>query len=60
MFRRRRRRSRFSNGTPLNRVAILGVAGAVLIGGFVFFFVQADSRAPAPQEMRIELPDAFK
>ncbi len=61
MFRRRRRRSRFSSGgPPLNRMVILGAAGALVLGAFVFFFVQADQRAPVPKETRIELPDAFK
>lgn len=61
MFRRRRRRSRFSSGgPPLSRMLVFGVAGAIFLGGFLFFFFQAESLAPAPQDMRIELPDAFK
>lgn len=61
MFRRRRRRSRFSSGgPPLNRMLVFGVGGALVLGLFLFFFFQAESRAPTPQEVRIELPDAFK
>lgn len=61
MFRRRRRRSRFSSGAPpLPRMVLLGAAGAIFVGAFVFFFIQADTLAPKPHEIRIPLPDAFK
>jgi len=39
---------------------MIGVASVLFIGGFLFFMRQADELAPAPQETRIELPDAFK
>jgi hypothetical protein len=38
----------------------MGGAAVVLIGAFIFFLRQADVLAPAPQEIRVELPDAFK
>jgi hypothetical protein len=62
MFRRRlRRSSRFSSGAaPLPRAVLIGVAGAAVLGAFVFFFIQADTLAPEPQEIRIALPDALK
>jgi hypothetical protein len=61
MFRRRRRRSSFARRTPPQaRLAIIGVGVALFIGLFVFFIRQSDELAPAPQEIRVELPDAFK
>ncbi len=38
----------------------IGVGVAVVIGLFVFFIRQSDELAPEPQEIRVELPDAFK
>jgi hypothetical protein len=39
----------------------LGVGGVVLvIGLFVYFIGQSDRLAPAPQEIRVEVQDAFK
>jgi len=61
MFRRRRRRSRFSSGgAPLPRMVMLGAAGAAILGAFIFFFIQAETRAPETHEIRVALPDAFK
>lgn len=61
MYRRRRRRSSFARRTPpWVRLALIGAGGAVFIALFVFFIRQADVLAPAPQEIRVELPDAFK
>lgn len=61
MFRRRRRRSSFARRTPPQvKYAVYGVAAVVVIGLFVFFIRQSDTLAPAPQEIRVELPDAFK
>jgi hypothetical protein len=61
MFRRRRRRSSFARRAPpqLKYAAYAGVA-AVVIGLFIFFIRQSDVLAPEPQEIRVELPDAFK
>jgi len=39
---------------------MIGVGAAVFIGLFVFFIRQSDELAPEPQEIRVELPDAFK
>lgn len=39
---------------------MIGVGAAVFIGLFLFFMRQADVLAPEPQEIRVELPDAFK
>jgi hypothetical protein len=36
------------------------VAVVAFIGLFAFFVRQSDVLAPAPQEIRVELPDAFK
>jgi hypothetical protein len=36
------------------------VSAAVVIGLFVYFIGQADTLAPAPQEIRVEVQDAFK
>jgi hypothetical protein len=61
MFRRRRRRSSFSRRTPPQvHMALIGVGVAVFVGLFVYFIGQSDTLAPEPQEMRVELPDAFK
>ncbi|MBY0562983.1 MAG: hypothetical protein K2P58_02255 [Hyphomonadaceae bacterium] len=61
MFRRRRRRNAFSRRTPASaRLVVIGVGLAVSIGLFIFFIRQADVLAPPPQEIRIDLPDAFK
>ena len=61
MYRRRRRRSGFARRTPPQvRFALIGVGAVVFIGLFVFFIRQAAVLAPEPQEMRVELPDAFK
>jgi hypothetical protein len=42
------------------RPALIGVGAAVFIGLFVFLIRQSDVLAPAPQEIRVALPDAFK
>lgn len=62
MFRRRRRRSSaFARRAPPQLgLALIGVGVAVFIGLFVYFIGQSDTLAPEPQEMRVELPDAFK
>ncbi|GIK47521.1 MAG: hypothetical protein BroJett013_02180 [Alphaproteobacteria bacterium] len=38
----------------------IGVAVVAFIGLFIFFIRQSDELAPEPQEIRVELPDAFK
>ena len=60
MFRQRRRRSSFARRTPDLRWAVLGAGGIAVIALFLFFMRQADVLAPAPSEIRVELPDAFK
>lgn len=62
MFRRRRRRSSaFARRTPPQvRFAIIGVGVAAFIGLFIFFIRQSDELAPPPQDISVELPDAFK
>lgn len=61
MYRRRRRRSAFAKRTPPQvYYALMGVAAVAVVGLFVFFIRQADVLAPPPQEIRVELPDAFK
>ncbi|MGD9814256.1 MAG: hypothetical protein AB7Q23_01045 [Hyphomonadaceae bacterium] len=62
MFRRRRRRrSAFARRTPPQlKLALGGVGVALFIAMFVYFIRQADVLAPEPQEIRVELPDAFK
>ncbi len=61
MFRRRRRRSAFARRTPpIVHYALIGVGAVVFIGLLVFFIRQADVLAPEPEEIRVELPDAFK
>lgn len=42
------------------RWIMLGAGAVVLVGAFLFFMRQADVLAPEPQEIRVELPDAFK
>ena len=61
MYRRRRRRSSFAKRSPAwVRPALIGVSAAVVIGFFVFFIGQSDRLAPAPQQINIEVQDAFK
>jgi hypothetical protein len=61
MFRRRRRRSSFARRAPPQlRLILLAAGGAAFVGLFIFFIRQADVLAPEPQEIRVELPDAFK
>lgn len=61
MFKRRRRRSSFARRAPPQvRLVIIGVGVAAFIGLFIFFIGQSDRLAPDPQEIRVELPDAFK
>ncbi len=61
MYRRRRRRSSFGKRAPPQlRYAIIGVSAVVVVGLFVFFIGQSDRLAPAPQEIRVEVQDAFK
>lgn len=61
MYRRRRRRSSFARRTPPQaRLVVIGVGVALFIGLFVFFIGQSDRLAPAPQEIRVEVEDAFK
>jgi hypothetical protein len=61
MFRRRRRRSSFSRRAPPQlRYIAYGACAVVVIGLFIFFIGQSDTLAPQPQEIRVELPDAFK
>jgi hypothetical protein len=62
MYRRRRRRSSsFARRTPPQvRLIAIGAGVAVFIALFVFFIRQSDQLAPEPQEIRVELPDAFK
>ena len=38
----------------------MGVGFVVFIGLFIYFIRQSDVLAPEPQEIRVELPDAFK
>jgi len=38
----------------------MGVCAAAFIGLFVFLIGQSDSLAPASQEIRVEVQDAFK
>lgn len=42
------------------RYIVWGVSAAAVIALFVFFMRQADTLAPEPEEIRVELPDAFK
>jgi len=38
----------------------MGVGFVVFIGLFIYFIRQSDVLAPEPEEIRVELPDAFK
>jgi hypothetical protein len=61
VYRRRRRRSGFARRTPPQlRYILMGVGFVAFIGLFIFFIRQSDVLAPEPQEIRVELPDAFK
>jgi hypothetical protein len=62
MYRRRRRRSSsFSRRAPPQlRLIAIGAGAAVFIALFVYFIRQSDVLAPEPQEIRVELEDAFK
>lgn len=61
MFRRRRRRSSFAKRTPPQlKYAAYGAVAVVFVGLFVYFIRQSDTLAPEPQQIRVELPDAFK
>lgn len=61
MYKRRRRRSSFSKRAPVwVRPALIGVGVAAFIGLFVFFIGQSDRLAPAPQQISVEVQDAFK
>jgi hypothetical protein len=61
MFRRRRRRNSFARrGPPRGRFVLFGIGAVAFVGLFVFFMRQADVLAPAPHEIRVDLPDAFK
>ena len=61
MYRRRRRRSGFARRTPPPvRYILMGVGFVVFIGLFIYFIRQSDVLAPEPEEIRVELPDAFK
>jgi hypothetical protein len=61
MFRRRRRRSSFARRAPPQvRLIAIGAIAVMVIGLFIFFIRQSDELAPEPQEIRVELPDAFK
>lgn len=61
MYRRKRRRSSFGRRTPpqVGFIAI-GICAAALVGLFVFFIGQSDRLAPAPQQISVEVQDAFK
>jgi hypothetical protein len=61
MFRRRRRRSAFARRTPPQvRLALIAAGFVAFVALFIFFIRQADVLAPEPQQIRIDLPDAFK
>jgi hypothetical protein len=42
------------------RGVMVGVAGVVLIGLFVFFIHQTDTHIPPTHEVRVDLPNALK
>jgi hypothetical protein len=61
MYKRRRRRSSFSKPAPVwVQPTLIGVGAAAFIGLFVFFIGQSDRLAPAPQQISVEVQDAFK
>lgn len=61
MFRRKRRRSSFGRRMPPQvGYAVIGVCAAAIVGLFVFFIGQSDRLAPAPQQISVEVQDAFK
>ena len=60
MFRRRRRRSAFSRRAQAQPIVLIGAGVAAFLALFTFFIRQADVLAPAPTEIRVALPDAFK
>lgn len=61
MFKRRRRRSSFGRRAPPQlRLALIGLGVVAFVGLLIFFIRQADVLAPDPQEIRVELSDAFK
>ncbi len=61
MYKRRRRRSSFGKRAPVwVRPALIGVGVAAFVGLFVFFIGQSDRLAPAPQQITVEVQDAFK
>ncbi len=64
MFRHRRRRSSFSRRSstdiPVWAPALIALGVAALIGLMIFFIRQAEILAPAPTEISVTLPDAFK
>lgn len=60
MFRRRRRRNSFGRRAPQRGLILIGAGAVAFVALFIFFIRQADELAPAPQEVRVELPDAFK
>jgi hypothetical protein len=61
MYKRRRRRSSFSKPAPVwVGPTLIGVGTVVFVGLFVFFIGQSDRLAPAPQQISVEVQDAFK
>jgi hypothetical protein len=62
MFRRRRRRSSaFARRAPPQlRLILIALSFVAFVAAFIFFIRQSDVLAPEPQEIRVELPDAFK
>jgi hypothetical protein len=62
MFRRRRRRSSaFARRTPPQlKLALIGVGVGAFVAAFILFIRQADVLAPEPQQVRVELPNAFQ
>ncbi|MEZ5996338.1 MAG: hypothetical protein R3C25_11355 [Hyphomonadaceae bacterium] len=40
--------------------ALIGAGAALFVALFIYFIGQSDRLAPAPQEIRVQLPDAFK
>jgi hypothetical protein len=60
MFTRRRRRSGFSRRAPQRPFIMIGAGVVAFVALFIFFIRQADVLAPEPQEISVDLPDAFK